>query len=102
MAYLVVFLVAAAVGVGVYAITLRNPAPTAADFAGLPEPTPEDAGARSLAGTRATVTVSGWRPDWQSRLTGFLGLLVAVVLGAGAVAFLSYVVVKLLVAKLGG
>jgi hypothetical protein len=82
MGYLFVFLIAAAVGVAVYAITLRSDAPLTS------------AGSAPDPGTAAPpgdyVTVTGWRPDWQSRLTGLLGLLLAVILGAAAIAVSLY------------
>jgi hypothetical protein len=43
------------------------------------------------------VTVSSARPDWQSRLTGFLGLVIAVVAGAIVLAFTIYAGVDTLV-----
>lgn len=98
MGYLIVFLIAAGVGVAVYAITLHNDAggpalpsaEAAAPAAGTPPPGGE------------YVTVTGWRPDWQSRLTGLLGLLLAVVLGAAAIATLLYAGGSLLGRLLGG
>lgn len=97
MGYLFVFLIAAGVGVAVYAITLR-----ADTSAGAAE-------ASSPAGTSAAstppgdyVTVSGWRPDWQSRLTGLVGLLLAVLLGAAAIAIIVYAGGSFLARLLGG
>jgi hypothetical protein len=83
MGYLVVFVIAAGVGVAVYAITLRNPPAMAAPIG--------PGSAPSAPGGSGYVPVAGWRPDWQSRLTGLLGLAIAVVVGAAALAFATYV-----------
>ncbi|HEX6843618.1 MAG TPA: hypothetical protein VF235_00750 [Actinomycetota bacterium] len=96
MGYLLVFLIAAAVGVAVYALTVRGQLPTSATDRG------------TASGTTATpppgdyVPVTGWRPDWQSRLTGLLGLLLAVLLGAAAIALASYLGGRFVVRLLGG
>ncbi len=85
--YLIVFVVAAGAGVAVYAMTLRDgvqPIPGFSDPAG---PSPE--------GTY--VSVAGGKPDWQSRLTGLLGLTVAVVVGAVALAGVLYVSISAVV-----
>jgi hypothetical protein len=87
VAYLLVFLIAAAAGVAVYALTVRAPAATPAAAAAL-----EVAGltGEGSPAEGTYVNVSGWRPDWQSRLTGLLGLTVAIVLGAAAIALVTY------------
>lgn len=94
MGYLIVFLTAAGVGVAVYALTLREglqPIP------GFEEPDrPAERPAESTY-----VSVVGDRPDWQSRLTGLLGLSVAVVLGAVALAAVLYVSVSTIARLVG-
>jgi hypothetical protein len=94
MGYLLVFLIAAAVGVAVYALTLRGQLPTSTGAGGSGTPAPPPPG--------DYVPVTGWRPDWQSRLTGLLGLLLAVVLGAAAIAIAAYAGGRFLVRMLGG
>ena len=87
MGYLIVFVIAAGVGVAVYAITLRNPPVPVA---------PARSGSAPGAAGGSYVSVSGWQPDWQSRLTGLLGLTIAVVVGAAALAFATYLGVSAL------
>lgn len=89
MAYAFVFLVAVAVGVGVYVTTVRSDRPVAQGFGSASEsPVPEPG---------VYVPVTSARPDWQSRLTGFLGLVIAVVVGAILLAFTLYTGVEWLV-----
>jgi hypothetical protein len=92
MGYLIVFLTAAGVGVGVYALTIREGIQPIPGFSEPDRP-------RQPEGTY--VSVSGDRPDWQSRLTGLLGLSVAVVLGAVALAAVMYLSVSTIVRILG-
>ena len=94
MAYLLVMLVAAAVGAAAYLMTLRQgAAPTAAatsrarQSVGVPVP---DTG-------QTYFTVTDTRPDWESRLTGALGLVIAVIAGAAVLALSAYVSVSFLV-----
>lgn len=84
MGYLFVFLIAAGVGVAVYAVTLRDGARAGAGMepGSVASSVPERQG--------ASVPVTAWGPDWQSRLTGLLGLAVAVIVGAAALALLTY------------
>jgi hypothetical protein len=89
--YLLVFLVAAGVGVAVYAITLRDGLQPIPGF-GEPDRPPTDT---------AYVSVTGGKPDWQSRLTGLFGLIVAVVLGAVALAAVLYIAIGTIVRLLG-
>lgn len=89
MAYAFVFLVAVGVAVAVYLTTVRSGQPLTGGFG------PEAAGAGGDGGTYVPVTAG--RPDWQSRLTGFLGLVIAVVVGAIVVATGIYVGVSWLV-----
>lgn len=89
MAYAFVFLVAVGVGVAVYVTTMRSGGPVAAGSFGTTEPVPPDPG--------LYVPVTPAKPDWQSRLTGFLGLVIAVVTGAVLLAFTLYTGVDWLV-----
>lgn len=89
MAYAFVFLVAVGVGVAVYVTTVRSGGPVAASSFGTAEPVPPDPG--------LYVPVTPAKPDWQSRLTGFLGLVIAVVTGAVLLAFTLYTGVDWLV-----
>ena len=93
MAYLLVVLVAAAVGAAAYLVTLRQgaaPAGAAASRASQPLGVPVPPG-------QTYVTVSDIRPDWESRLTGALGLVIAVIAGAAVLAFSAYLSVSFLV-----
>lgn len=104
MAYMMVFLVAVAVGAAVYVVTVREGL-GARMFSGLTgaeagAPGGGDAAAAGQAG--AYVRVSAMRPDWQTRLTGFLGLIVAVVVGAVVIAVSLYVAFSWLAHLLGG
>jgi hypothetical protein len=83
--YLFVFLIAAGVGVAVYAVTLRDAARAGAGMESLGD-------APSVPAERQGdyVPVTAWGPDWQSRLTGLLGLAVAVIVGAAALAVMTY------------
>jgi hypothetical protein len=87
MGYAFVFLVAVAVGVGVYVTTVRGGRAITEGFG-------TDPGSAD-PGTYVPVTPA--RPDWQSRLTGFLGLVIAVVVGAIVLAFTLYAGVEWLV-----
>lgn len=85
MPYLIVLALASAVGVAVYAITLR---------AGThPAPIDAPAGDDAPAGP-PTYLAEPDRPDWQERLTGLVGLLVAVVVGGVILAMALYVSVS--------
>jgi hypothetical protein len=94
MAYAFVFLVAVGVAVAVYVTTVRGGQPIADGFG--PEAATPGSGD---GGTYVPVTAT--RPDWQSRLTGFLGLLIAVVVAAIVVAASLYVGVSWLVETIG-
>ncbi len=104
MGYLLVLLAATAAGVGTAAFTLRQAAASVA-----PQPTwsqgsseppteaavPIDTG--STATGPATAERSGGRavdlpaaPTWESRVNGIVGLVIAVLLGAGALAAAFY------------
>jgi hypothetical protein len=91
--YLIVFLIAAAVGVTVYGLTLREAVqPAGGTSGGFGEPAPD----------ATYVSVTGGKPDWQSRLTGFFGLAAAVVLGGVALAAVSYLAIEAIVRLVGG
>jgi hypothetical protein len=94
MAYLLVVLVAAAVGAAAYLMTLRQGAAHAAagrlranQPVGVPVP----------GSGQTYLTVTDTRLDWESRLTGALGLVIAVIAGAAALAFTTYAGASLLV-----
>lgn len=106
MAYLMVFLVAVAVGAAVYVVTIRE-APAGPVFSGLGRGdaaalSEGDAAVAASEQAGAYVRVSAMRPDWQTRLTGFLGLIVAVVMGAVVIAVSLYVAFSWLAHFLGG
>ena len=95
--YLLVVLIAVAVGAIVYLMSLRTgPYPGDGGFGSEPERAPT-----APAGS-AYVPVSTTRSDWQTRLTGFLGLLILVVVGSVALAVTLYVSVSMLIALFGG
>ena len=94
MAYLLVVLVAAAVGAAAYLMTLRQGAAHAA--AGPPRPH-QPVGVPVPGSGQTYVTVTDTRLDWESRLTGALGLVIAVIAGAAALAFTTYAGASLLV-----
>ena len=78
MAYLVVITLAAAVGGAVAGFTLYQG-----------RPRPNDAGGGSPTESQARALPSA--PTAQTRMIGALGLLVAVLAGAGAIAALCYI-----------
>jgi hypothetical protein len=101
MAYLFVLVVAAAVGAAAFRATLRQgAAPTAAgssEPAGVPVPAP--------GAGQTFLPLTDYRNSWESRLTGALGLVIAVVVGALALALGTYLsfafVVKLVHRSVG-
>ena len=83
MAYVLVLVVAAAVGAGVYVFTLRQPsAPGERDPGGGGVADP------GLVGSYVPVVAAA--TDWESRLTSALGLVIAVIVGAVALAASTY------------
>lgn len=103
--YLVVALLAVAVGVGVYLVAMRfapppgdpERAPAGAD-AGF---VPDDAGGIAAQGPprdapvgSSYIPVTPSRPSWQRRVVGLIGLLIAIVVGSAAVAFALYLLVQ--------
>jgi len=86
MAYLLVLLVAATVGAAAYRATLRQ---TAAPTAAGDQP-PPPVGVPVPAPGPTYVQVNDVRASWESRLTGALGLVIAVVVGAVTLALGTY------------
>jgi hypothetical protein len=88
MPYLLVFLIAAAAGSGVAVATLRRGEvadATPKDWnKGYEEPeeASADEGAREPHGRKRPLPSA---PTWQTRLTGIVGLLIAVLVGAGLI-----------------
>jgi hypothetical protein len=96
MPYLIVFIVAAAAGLAVYLVTLRaDPQADSTVRAGVP------AGAPTGAPGPGYLPIAATRTDWQTRLTGFLGLIVAIVLAAVFLATTLYVSFSTLVRLIG-
>ena len=93
MAYLLVLVVAAAVGAAAFRATLRqHAAPTAAagragQPVGVPVPRPD----------QTYVPVTDFRSSWESRLTGALGLVIAIIVGAVSLALGTYLGIAFLV-----
>lgn len=88
MPYVLVFLVAAAAGGGVAVATLRrgavadaNPGAWTKGYEG-PEEAPADGGSTQARGRSRSLPSA---PTWQTRLTGIVGLLIAVLVGAGLI-----------------
>jgi hypothetical protein len=84
--YLLVFMVALAVGAAVFVLSVREPPETDGGFgqeSSLPPP--------PAAGT-TYVPVTTSAPDWQTRLQGLLGLAISVVLAALGLAVAVYFV----------
>jgi mRNA-degrading endonuclease toxin of MazEF toxin-antitoxin module len=84
MPYLLVLLVAAAVGAAAFRATLRG---TAAHTAASRRP---PVGVPVPATGQSYVTVTDVHATWESRLTGALGLVIAIVVGAVALALGTY------------
>jgi hypothetical protein len=94
MAYLLVLMAAAAVGAAAFRATLREGAPpTAAARAGSTQPV----GVPVSSPEQSYVPVTDFRSTWESRLTGALGLVIAVIVGAVALALGTYLGVLFLV-----
>jgi hypothetical protein len=96
--YLLVALVALAVGALVYLTSLRA-GPVAGD-GGFGTSDAQEPPRAPVGGTYLPVTTA--RPDWQTRLTGLLGLLIVVVVGSIVLAVTLYVAVSLLVGVISG
>ncbi len=102
---ILVLLIAGAVGVGVYVLTLRLgvrrepeiPADVKEWQGGQPEVDPmtsamiePDETRAGLPGMGAYLPVTASRPSWQSRIGGLMGLVIAVIVAAAAAAFGIY------------
>jgi hypothetical protein len=88
MAYLIVVVVAAAVGAAAFRATLRQgagPTGTHGDSREQPVgvPVPGTSG-------QTYVPVTDIRASWESRLTGALGLVIAIIVGAVSLALGTY------------
>jgi hypothetical protein len=94
MAYLLVLVVAAAVGAAAFRATLRQgAAPTAAARPRSTQPV----GVPVSAPGQTYVPVTDIHATWESRVTGALGLVIAIIVGALALAGGVYLGVMLLV-----
>jgi hypothetical protein len=87
MAYLLVLVLAAAAGAAVYVVTLRH-GPVPSDPADGREPS--DAGSPEPGFGGSYVPVVASNTDWESRVTSALGLVIAVIMGAVALAASTY------------
>jgi hypothetical protein len=102
VAYLIVLLVAAAVGGAVYYLTIRRGVIPVGGFGGEPaSPSSAPLAPPRPPGPSTYVSVIASKPDWQSRMTGILGLAVAVVVGAVALAGSIYLSASWLVRLIG-
>jgi hypothetical protein len=104
VAYVIVLLVAAAVGAAVYYLTIRRGVIPLGGFGGEPASPrlpPPNTPPMAPPGPSTYVSVIASKPDWQSRMTGILGLAVAVVVGAVALAGSIYLSASWLVRLIG-
>ena len=108
MPYLLVLVVAAAVGAAAFRATMRQTAAPAAaprhrigQPVGIPVPSPSP----SAGPTQRYVPVTDYSSSWESRLTGALGLVIAVIVGAASLAIGAYLggvfIVKLIHRSVG-
>ncbi|HEY7661347.1 MAG TPA: hypothetical protein VIC58_12200 [Actinomycetota bacterium] len=88
MPYLIVFVLAAIVGGGVYLATVNRARATPALGFGGPEPVGEEPGNPGPGYAYLRLSTRG--PSWQDRVVGILGLIVLIVLGTAALAFAIY------------
>jgi len=93
MAYMLVLVVAAAVGAAAFRATLRQGAAPTAAHARSAQPV----GVPVALHEQSYVPVTDFRSTWESRLTGALGLVIAIIVGAVALALGSYLGVLFLV-----
>jgi hypothetical protein len=99
VAYLLVFVVAFAVGAAVYVSTVR--AGAGRPDGGFGEGA-EVAGAASREQGGPYLPVAADGPDWQSRITGVLGLVISVVVAGVALAVSIYALGALIGKLFGG
>jgi hypothetical protein len=96
VAYLLVFVVALAVGAAVYVSTVRAGAGRPdGGFGEVAGPAPREPGG-------AYLPVAADAPDWQSRITGVLGLVISVVVAGVALAASIYALGALIGKLFGG
>jgi hypothetical protein len=95
VSYLIVFFIAAVVGAAVYFLSIREDE-TRDDDAGI-----SDDVVPQSSGSHAYLPLSASHQDWATRLTGMLGLLITVVVGAIALAVSVYLSVGWLAHKIG-
>jgi hypothetical protein len=93
--YLIVFFIAAVVGAGVYFLSIREDAVSADDGGFADDVVP------GASGGHTYLPISATHQDWATRLTGLLGLLITVVVGAIALAMSVYLSVGWLAHKIG-
>ena len=96
MPYLIVLAIAAGIGIAVYHVSLRDEG-TIGSLLGTD---PEDGTGSRTQGPY--VSVAPGRSDWQTRLTGLAGLIVAVIVGAALLAFTLYASVSSVVRLFDG
>jgi hypothetical protein len=94
MAYLLVLLVAAAVGAAAFRATLRE---SAAHTAAARTRSAQPVGVPVPSAGHSYVPVADVRATWESRLTGALGLVIAIVVGAVALALGTYLGISFVV-----
>jgi hypothetical protein len=98
MAYLLVVLVAAAVGAAAFRATLhQSAAPTAAGRHRGTQPVGVPVPGSGPSSERSYVPVTDIRASWESRLTGALGLVIAIIVGAVSLALGAYLGISFLV-----
>jgi hypothetical protein len=94
MVYGYIFLAALAAGLLVFWLTLRSspeePAPAPLDGDGFLPPQPPAPGAPAPATDGIYVPIVADRRSWQTRVAGFLGLVILVSLAAAGLAFGLY------------
>jgi len=91
MAYLLVLVVAAAVGAAAFRATLRQgTAPTAAARHRPAQPMGVPIPGSGPASGQTYVPVTNIHASWESRLTGAIGLVIAIIVGAVSLALGTY------------
>jgi len=94
MVYGYIFLGALAAGLLVFWLTLRSgpaePSPASVDGDGFLPPEPPALGASAPMPDGLYVPITADRRSWQTRVAGFLGLVILVSLAAAALAFALY------------
>jgi hypothetical protein len=98
--YLLVFVLSVAVGLAVYVLSVRAAARRPAATGGFGAQ--ERSGPPPAGPGYSYVPVTTSRTDWQSRLSGFIGLLISVALGAVALAFTIYLFGSMIARAISG